>query len=179
MDVDNFLNPLRLRPVVLFSFLIGVFVSGVVLAAVYVFLGGPDLVRGETFRVANQMLFLVTGLGTGIGLASLMYWFTEDVSISLAPVVGVLFALLSGFEDLVVYALCIPYQSGGCDDVTGLPGQWPWLEESAADMLGSLIGLETVTDSSLLFTVLLFFLVSLFLLKILEGLEESFLGLNV
>lgn len=179
MDLDQYFNPLRLRPVVLFSFLLGVIVSGVALAAVYVFLGGPDLMRGETFRVANQMLFLVTGLGTGLGLSGLMYWFTRDVSISLAPVVGVLFALISGFEDLVVYFLCIPYNSGGCGDVTGLPGMWPWLEGHLADKVGSVFGLSTVSDASLLFTVLLSFLVSLVLLKILEGLEESFLGVQV
>ena len=179
MVVEEYLDVTRLRPVVLFSFLLGVLVSGVALAAVYVFMGGPDLARGEVFTVANNMLFVVTGLGTGVGLAGLMYWFTRDVSVSLAPVVGVVFALVSGFEDLVVYALCIPYGSGGCGDVTSLPYEWPWLDGSVSGYLSGVLGLDVVTTSTLLITVVLFFLVSLVLLKILEGLEESFLGVQL
>jgi len=151
---------------------------GVVLAFVYTFWGGPEVVMNEGYQLYDSMLFSTAFL-LSIPLAGLMYFFTRDVSLSLTPVVGAAFSLFSGFEDLMVYVFCTVRQTGTCMDVSGLPGTWPWLEGHYVGYVSRFLGFDTVTDLSLVLAVVIGFVVAVVFVKILEGFEAGFLGVEL
>lgn len=159
------------------SAITAVFFGGI-LAFVYTFMGGPSYVSNEAYAVYDSMFFVFAGL-LSLPFAGLMYYFTRDVSLSLAPVVGAMFSLFSGFEDVMVYVFCSVRGTGACSEVSGLPGTWPWLEGHYVGYVSRFLGFDTVTDISILLSVLFGFVFSLFLLKILDVLEKDFLGVSL
>lgn len=179
MDI-GFLEKLKPRKRVLFGFLLGFLAPATILAAAYVFGGGPSLTSFEEFALVDSMLFAsVTFTSAFVG--GLTYWyFTRDISTSLAPVIGVFAGLYSGFEDYMVYLFCTLSSKGDCSGVSGLPGKWAWLKDSLyIGDIQSLLGLGTVTDFSVAAGILFAVFIGLFLVKTSDQIEFEILGLNV
>lgn len=161
------------------GYLLGVLATGVVLAAVYVYGNGPSLTGMEDFKVVDSMLFAVSGLTLAVAGGGTYYYFTRDLSTALAPLVGAVFSLYSGFEDIMVYVFCIKRNAGRCADTSGFPGKWTWLDSTHIGSNIQKLGLGGVTDFTLAVHILLFFIGSLILLKILVMLDYSFFGLEI
>lgn len=175
--MDSYFSLSRVKSVfdnrALYSFLLTSLFFGGILAFVYTFWGGPSVVGNEGYLIYDSMLFSVSAL-LSLPFAGLMYYFTKDVSLSLAPVVGAVFSLYSGFEDIMVYVFCTIRSTGDCSTVTGLPGTWPWLE--GASFMGAVskyAGFETVTDVSIVLSVVIGFVASLVFLKILNSFDPE------
>jgi len=162
-DMKEFL-PLR----VWVSFLLGVLGSGIFLAAVYVYGNGPAFAQMEDFIGVDRMLFAVALLSTST-LSLMYYYFRRDLSTALAPVVGVLFSLFSGFEDVAVYFFCTLRDAGRCADVSGLPGNWPWLMDTTVGETVTKLSFTAVTDYTIFISIIAWLILSAVLLKTLHG----------
>ena len=176
-DSDRFteLLPKRLWA----SFFLGVLASGVVLAAVYVYGDGPTLAQQENWLQIDRMLFTGILLSSVIPLSGMYWYFKRDISSALAPIAGVIFSLYSGFEDVMVYVFCTLRDAGRCADVSGLPGEWPWLMESSVGETVSVFGFSSVTDANIFLSIFLWFIFMIALVKILHRFEASVRGVEI
>lgn len=159
------------------GFLLTAVFFGTILAFVYTFWGGPEVVANEGYQLYDSMFFSYAAL-LSLPFAGFMYYFTKDVSLSLSPVVGAAFSLFSGFEDIMVYVFCTFRNTGGCADVTGLPGTWPWLEGHYVGYVGRFLGFNEVTDLVVILGVVIGFVASIAFLKITDNIELEFLGIQ-
>lgn len=179
MVFGDLLSSFRPRNRVLFGFLIGFLVPASVLAASYVFGNGPSLTGMEEFVIVDSMLFATASFASALMGGGIYYYFTDDVSTSLAPVIGVFAGLHTGFEDFMVYVFCTVRSTGDCGGVTGLPGTWEWLNDSVfIGNVQSLLGFSNVTDLSLVLAVVLGLFLSLFLVKTSDQIEFEVLGID-
>jgi hypothetical protein len=171
IGVRELLEYTKIPKKVLIGYLIGVLATGFTLAFVYVYGGGPTLVGNEDFLVVDRMLFGTAALTALIGIGGAYFWFTRDLSTALSPVVGAAFGLYSGFEDLMVYFFCTIRNNGECSGVRGLPGSWSWLEDSQIGILANMLGFKSVSDLALISVVIVSFIFSLLVLKVLYEFE--------
>lgn len=162
-----------------FAYLLGVLASGLVLAAVYVYGGGPSLAQKQSFAAVDSMLFTVTAVSTGFTLTGMMYYFTRDISTALAPLTGVAFSLYSGFEDVLVYLICIPSDVGRCAETNSFPGKWTWLTDSTVGETVTSLGFSFVTDYTIFASILAWLLGTILLLKIFHSFEASVGGWEI
>lgn len=139
------------------------------LALAYTHGPGMSLLENGEYRVIDSYAFMIALLVGSI--VPLTYWvYFRDVSEALAIFGTVVWALFSGFEDLLVYAF-LPDHS--------VPQVLPWLDDGSVGFLAGLLGFEQVTKVALYSVVAVSFVLLLFFVKILEGLEREVLGFNV
>lgn len=162
------------------AYLLGLVASGVALAAVYTYGGGPTLAQQtENFAAVDSMLFNVAALSAAIPITGLMYYFTRDLSTSAAPLTGIVAGLKGGFEDIMVYVFCILHDQGRCADVTGFPGKWPWLDNTGIGQTVSFFGFESVTDVSIMVSAAVWILGSIAALKLVYEFEVRTLDVEM
>jgi hypothetical protein len=163
----------------LFGYGLGILVSAVTLAGVYVFAGGPSLAQMENYAAFDSLLYTFATVSGIAGVSGSFYYFTRNLSVSLSPLVGVAVGRFSGLQDVMVYVFCTVRQNGRCGNVTGLPNTLPWLEDSYIGILLRELGFETVTSLSLVVSSALFLGFGIVFLKILETFDpviKSFAG---
>lgn len=164
----GYLETLKPKEKVFKGVLTGLLVS-LGLSVAYVYGGGMSLLGNAEFTTINNYAFVIAfAVGS---LVSVMYWlYFRDISEALAIEFTIVWSLWFGLQDLIVYAL-LPGRS--------VPGELPWLEGTPVEFVAGLFGFSGVSRTSLYVSVLVSGLVLLFLVKTLDDLEKSYLGLNL
>lgn len=140
------------------------------LAAAYVFGGGIELLENGQYVLIDRYAFTITFLTGGIGVAGSFYVYFRDVSSALAVVVSLVWSLLFGLEDVLVYLFLV--------DVS-IPEKLVWLNDSPVGVFTGFLGFDVVTRSALFASVLVSGVLLLFFVKTLVLIEESFLGIEI
>lgn len=150
------------------GFFLGVMVS-LGLAFSYVYGGGIELLDQPNFRLLDSYIYNTVFVVGGVGVAGSFYAYYRDVSSTVAVLLGMVWALISGLQDVFVYLL-LPSHS--------MPSVLPWLNDSKIGIVASWLGFEQVTPLAIGVVIVFEFAVLLFLSKILVGFEKRFLGVD-
>lgn len=152
------------------GFLLGAVGVPLGLALAYIYGGGVELLGSDVFLKIDSYVYTAVLLVGGIGIGGSYYAYHRDVSSSLAVVVGMVYGLLFGLEDFLVYLVSAS---------DSLPEKLKYLNDSLVGMVVKPLGFDEVTRMALFTSIIVMGVLSLAVVKVLHGLEEEFLGVQI